>query len=231
MEFSLLAAAAIAVAGFWLMLRWEAKRGNAAGCAVDLWDAGVTAAAAGVFLGRIAAMITADINPFIDPGQILLIRSGVSTVGATIGALVVFAVLARKDLVSAADAIAPSAVMALAGWHAGCVATNGCLGTESTLPWAFALDGSTVTRHPVELYTAMLLAIGAIALALWKQYGRPPAGAVVGIAMTIAGGARLITEPLRISLAGGPTWFYGIGMVIGIAITAWAFWRNRHRAG
>ena len=52
MEFTLLAAAAMGVGGFWLMLRWEAKRGNAAGCSLDLWDAGLTAGAVGLLVGR-----------------------------------------------------------------------------------------------------------------------------------------------------------------------------------
>lgn len=218
MEFSLLASAAIATAAFWLMIRWEAKRGNAIGCALDLWDAGLTAAIAGVFVGRLVAMGLVGINPLTDPGQILLIRSGVSTVGATLGALAVFAFLARKDMVTAADAIAPSALAALAGWHAGCLATDGCLGTESSLPWAMTLDGSTVTRHPVELYAAALLALGAFGLAFWKQKGRPRAGVVAGLGIAGASIARLLTEPMRISLDGGPVWFYAAGVVSGLVI-------------
>lgn len=215
MEFTLLAAAAFAVGAFWLMIRWEAKRGNAAGCAVDLWDTGLTAAIVGVFVGRLVAMATVGINPLTDPGQILLIRSGVSTVGATLGAFGAFALLSRRDLVAAADAIAPSALAALAGWHAGCLATDGCLGTESSVPWAMTLDGSTVTRHPVELYAAALLALGAIGLALWKQRGRPRSGVVAGLGIVAASGVRLVTEPMRISLDGGPTWFYAAGVVGG----------------
>jgi prolipoprotein diacylglyceryltransferase len=226
MEFSLLGAAAIAVGAFWAMLRWEAKRGNAAGCAVDLWDAGVTSAIGGLAIGRLAAMIAAGVSPLSDPGQILLVRSGVSTPAAAIGTLAIFAVLARRDLVTAADGIAPAALAGLAGWHAGCVVTGSCLGTESSLPWAWALEGSTVTRHPVELYTAILLGAGAIALAVWKARGAPPRGAVAGIALAVAGGSRLVTEPLRVSLTGGPLWLYAVGVVTGIAVTIGAFART-----
>lgn len=218
MEFSLLGAAAIGVAAFWVMLRWEAPRGNAAGCAVSLWDTGLTAAIAGLFIGRIAAMLTAGINPLSDPGQILLIRSGVSTPAVAIGTLAVFAVLARSDLIAAADAIAPAALAGLAGWHAGCVTSNACLGTESDLPWAMALPGSDLTRHPVELYAAIGLAVAAIALAVWKQRGRPVSGMVAGMAILAASIVRLATEPLRISLDGGPVVLYGLGMVAGVAI-------------
>ena len=227
MEFSLLGAAAIGVAAFWGMLRWEAKRGNAAGCAVDLWDVGLTAAIAGLFLGRIGAMVAAGINPLADPGQIILIRSGVATPVVTIGTITVFAVLARRDLVTAADAIAPAALAALAGWHAGCVTSNACLGTESGLPWAFALPGSEVTRHPVGLYTAAALALAAIALAMWKQHGRPAPGVVAGFGLIAAGTARLATEPLRVSLTGGPVVLYGAGIGVGCAIVGVAWVRDR----
>ena len=227
MEFSLLGSAAIAVTCFWGMLRWEAPRGNAAGCTVDLWDVGVTAAIAGVFIGRLAAMVNAGIAPWSDPGQIILVRGGVSTTAAALGAIGVFAIMARRDLPGAADAIAPSALAGLAGWHAGCVTSTSCLGTESSLPWAFGLPGSPVTRHPVEIYAAIALGIGAMALAAWKRRGRPPRGTVAGVALVIAGGVRLATEPLRVSLDGGPTPLYAIGVVAGAVIVAGAVARER----
>lgn len=226
MEFTLLAAAAIATFSFWLMLRWEAKRGNAAGCATNLWDAGLTAAIVGLLGGRIIAMVEAGINPLTNPAQILLVRSGVSTAAASIIALGTFALLARKDLLPAADAIAPAALAGLAGWHAGCLTTSACLGTESSLPWARALEGSDVTRHPVELYAAILLGVAAIGLALWKQYGRPPLGSVAGLGLVAAGTARLVTEPLRISLSGGPLWLYLGAIVAGMGLFVWALVRK-----
>jgi prolipoprotein diacylglyceryltransferase len=230
MEFDLLAAAAMAAGAFWLMVRWEAKRGNAAGCALDIWDVGIAAAVGGLFIGRLVAMISVGINPITNPAQIVLVRSGVSTVGASIGAIAVFAFLARKDLFSVADAIAPAVLAGLAGWHAGCLATDGCLGTESSLPWALALDGSTVTRHPVELYAATLLAIAAYAVAAWKQYGRPPILAPAGVALLSASAIRLATEPMRISLAGGPAWLYISGVAIGAGIVIAAFVKARGRS-
>ena len=231
MEFSLLGSAAIAVFAFWVMLRFEAKRGNAAGCAVDLWDAGLVSAGVGLVAGRIAAMLAAGVNPLANPGQIILIRSGVSTTVTVLVTLAAFAVLARRDLLAAADGISAAALAGLAGWHAGCVTTSSCLGVESDLPWAIALEGSDITRHPVELYTAGLLLTGAIGVALWKQYGRPPIGAPAGAALAIAGTARLVTEPMRISLAGGPTALYAAGLVVGVAgvVAAYAL-RGSNRA-
>jgi prolipoprotein diacylglyceryltransferase len=228
MEFTLLAAAAMAAGAFWLMVRWEAKRGNAAGCALNIWDAGITSAIGGILVGRLVAMLGTGISPLKDPGQIILIRSGVSTVGATLGALAIFSFLARRELFSAADAIAPAALAGLAGWHAGCLPTDGCLGTESSLPWALTLEGSTVTRHPVQLYAAILLALAAYVIAAWKQYGRPPVLGPSGVALVAAGGIRLATEPVRISLAGGPLWFYAIGVVVGAAMVVTAFAKARN---
>ncbi|MFV1999198.1 MAG: prolipoprotein diacylglyceryl transferase family protein [Acidimicrobiia bacterium] len=218
MEFSLLGAAAIGVFGFWIMIRWEAKRGNAAGCAVDLWDSGLVAAIAGLFIGRIVSMIQTGVNPLAEPLQIMLMRSGVSTVAVVIGALLVFSYLARDALVDAADGIAPAALMGLAGWYAGCLATGSCLGAESSLPWAIALPGSQITRHPVEIYAAIGMALVSIALALWKQYGRPAPGSVAGLAVLGASVIRLATEPLRISLAGGPILLYSAGVLAGSAM-------------
>ncbi len=225
MEFTLLAAAAMAAAGFWLMVRWEAKRGNAAGCAVDIWDVGITSAVGGILIGRLVAMMSAGISPLTDPGQIILVRSGVSTVGATLGTFAIFTFLARKELFSTADAIGPAALVGLAGWHAGCLPTDGCLGTESSLSWAMTLEGSTVTRHPIQLYAAIAFGIAGLGIAAWKQYGRPPVLAPAGMALIAAGGIRLGTEPLRISLAGGPVWFYAAGIIVGATMVVAAFVR------
>jgi prolipoprotein diacylglyceryltransferase len=230
MQFDLLGAAAFAVFGFWFMLRWEVKRGNAAGCAVSLWDVGLMSAMSGLLIGRLVAMISAGINPLTDPFQIILIRSGVSTVGATLGTLAVFVWIARKSLLEAADGIAPASLVGLAGWHAGCVATGSCLGTESSLPWATALPGSAITRHPVELYTAGALLLAGIGLALWKQYGRPPLGSVAGLALLAASLIRLATEPMRISLAGGPIYLYITGALAATALTIWSFVNERRQA-
>ena len=227
MEFTLLGAAATAVAGFWLMLRWEAKRGNAAGCSLDLWDAGLTAGAVGLFIGRLVSMISVGISPIANPSQIILVRSGVSTAGAAIGAAAMFAYLARKSIVETADAIGPSVLAGLAGWHAGCLATDSCLGTVSDLPWAQAVAGSTVTRHPVELYAAVLFGTASIGLALWKQHGRPPRGAVTGLTIAALGGIRLATETMRISLSGGPVWLYAGALLLGVGIVTASIVQSR----
>lgn len=226
MEFSLLAAAAIGVFGFWLMLRWEGPRGNAAGCAVDLWDAGLISAVVGLVVGRLVAMASAGINPLTDPGQVVLIRSGVSTWATALATVAVFGAVTRLRFFPAADGISAAAVAGLAGWHAGCLPTSACLGSPSNLPWTYALGPGGVSRHPVELYAAVLLAIGSIVIALWKQHGRPPLAAPAGAALAIAGGVNLVTEPMRISLDGGPEYLYAAGVIIGMIAVAGAFLRR-----
>ena len=221
MEFTLLAAAAIALVGFYAMLWWEARHGNADRCAGNLFETGVTAAALGIFIGRIVAMILDGVNPITNPADILLVRAGVSPVGATLGAMAVFAWLARKELIPMADGIAAAALAGLAGWHAGCLARDACLGTASDLPWAFAQQGSSITRHPVGLYAALLFAVAAIVIALWKAYRWPGFGIPASAAIAAAGAIRLLTQPMQPSLDGGPVWFYALGIVVGLAGVVW----------
>lgn len=202
MEFTLLAAALTGVAALWLTLRLGEHAYE--------FDRLLGAAAVGLFTGRLVAMIASGINPLTNPLDVLIVRGGVSTVGATVGALAYLVWTARDDL-HVVDVLAPAAVAGLAGWHAGCLWRGTCLGATTDLPWGWALTGSDLSRHPVELYTAMLLAVGAWSLARIHR----PGGVVAGLALAVAAGARLITEPLRPSLTGGPVGWYAAAVVIG----------------
>ncbi|HSJ28318.1 MAG TPA: prolipoprotein diacylglyceryl transferase family protein [Acidimicrobiia bacterium] len=210
MEFTLLAAAATGAAAVWLTNRLRSGR-----ISVDRpTDTIVGAAAAGLLLGRLAAMIGAGVNPVTNPGDILVVRGGVSTGFAALGAITVLAWTHRQALPTALDQLAPAAVAGLAGWHGGCLWRNTCLGEVSDLPWAMASTGTAVTRHPVELYAAagmLLVAVLASRLATrpWHATGAALAG---------AGTVRLLTEPLRVSIAGGPVWWYAAAVVVGVAI-------------
>jgi hypothetical protein len=226
MEFTLLAAAAIAGTAAYAILWWEAKHSNAARCAGNLWEAGVVSAVAGIFIGRIVAMLIDGVNPIAHPMDVILVRSGVSTVGAALGALAVFAWLSRKEPITMADGISAAALAGLAGWHAGCLVRGTCLGTASDLPWAIAQAGSDVTRHPVGIYAALILGTAAIGLAWWKAYRRPPAGAPAALAVITAAGTRLVVEPLQPSISGGPVWFYAAGLAVGIAALVWSVVRR-----
>jgi len=222
MEFTLLAAAAVAGAAAYVMLWWEAKHGNAARCTGNLWEIGLVSTVAGIFIGRIVAMLIDGVNPIAHPMDAILVRSGVSTVGASLGAAAVFVLQARRSTITMADGISAAALAGLAGWYAGCLVRGTCLGTASDLPWAIAQAGSEVTRHPVGIYAALLLGAAAIGLAWWKAYRRPPAGAPAALAVLAAAGTRLIVEPLQPSISGGPAWFYATGLVVGIVALVWS---------
>ena len=226
MEFTLLAAAAIAGAAAYVMLWWEARHGNAARCTGNLWEIGLVSVVAGIFIGRIVAMLIDGVNPIAHPMDVILVRSGVSTVGASLGSAAVFALQARRSTITMADGISAAALAGLAGWQAGCLVRGTCLGTASDLPWAIAQTGSDVTRHPVGIYAALMLGAAAIGLAWWKAYRRPPAGAPAALAVIAAAGTRLVVEPLQPSISGGPVWFYATGLVIGIVALIWSVVRR-----
>jgi prolipoprotein diacylglyceryltransferase len=228
MEFTLLFAAFFGVLGYWLMLRWEGPRGNAAGCAANLWDVGLGAAAVGLIVGRIAAMVGDGVNPITNPGDLLIVRAGVATGWASLGAVATIGWVARHELWTVLDAIAPAALAGLSGWHLGCLARDACLGTTTDLPWAVSQSGGGIGRHPVEIYAALLFAVAALALARWKARGRPPLGVPAGIALAVAGAVRLATEPMRPTLGTGPVWWYAAAVLVGSGVVVWR-WQRRRR--
>ena len=221
MEFTLLGAVFVAVISIYGVLYWEAKRGNAASCARNLWDVALTAVIVGVAVGRVAAMISDGVNPVTHPGDLLIIRGGVATGPATIAALATVAWLGREELWAVMDGAAAAALAGLGGWHAGCVVRDACLGTPSDLPWAMAQEGSTISRHPVEIYAALGLFLVAGDVALWRKKGRPAAGLPAAVALTAASSVRLLTEPLRPTLGNGPVGWYLLGLVVGIGFFRW----------
>ncbi len=227
MEFTLLAAAATALGAVYLTLWFEAGRGNVLGCTRSLWDIALGATIAGLLVGRLAAMVIDGVNPFTNPGDILIVRGGVATGWAALAALATVAWLGRHELWSVFDGLAASALAGLVGWHTGCVFRSACLGTTTDLPWAMHQNGSTIGRHPVELYAAVLYLVGAAGIAVWRSTGRKPPGMAAGIALAAAGGVRLATEPFRPSLSGGPVLWYAAAIAAGLGVAGWAFARSR----
>lgn len=227
MEFTLLGSAAIAVACLYGVLWWEAKRGNVLECSRSLWDIALTAVVVGVVAGRIAAMIGDGVNPITHPADLLIVRAGVATGWASLAALATAAWLGRKEVWPVLDGLAAAGLAGLAGWHAGCLTRGACLGSPSDLPWALTQPGSTVSRHPVELYAALALAAAAVALAAWRRRRLPPAGVPAAIALAVAGTIRLVTEPLRPSLGTGPVGWYVAAIVAGVAMLVWRVWKVR----
>jgi prolipoprotein diacylglyceryltransferase len=211
MEFNLLWAALTAVALMWMGTRiWSERTPD------KPLDHLIGAAAVGLFVGRLAAMIDQGINPLLHPADIIIVRGGVHTGAATIGALATLTWTSRRDL-GWLDALAPSALAGLAGWHLGCLWRGACLGAPSDLPWAWAGPASTITRHPVEIYAfvALLAAAWIVSGMSWALLTR------AGTAVALAGLVRLATEPIRPSLTGGPVGWYVAAIVVGtVAVIA-----------
>jgi len=224
MEFTLLFAAAMAFAAGVIALRWEAARGNAAGCARDLGEVLLTAALVGLVVGRLAAMAGGGVNPLTSPMDILIVRGGVATGPAALAAIGTVAWAARDELVVVADALAVATLAALGGWHLGCLPREACLGSATDLPWSMTQPGSTIGRHPVELYAAALYLLAAGALAALRKRRLAP-GLAAATALVVAAAARLVTEPLRPSLGGGPVWWYFAGIATGLG-ALWLAWRR-----
>jgi prolipoprotein diacylglyceryltransferase len=215
MEFTLLGAAAVAIASLGLGLRWDAVRANAADCVREHWDRAIMAAVAGVFAGRVVAMALDGVNPL--SRDVLIVRAGVNTVAATVTAIAVVAWAGRRRLAVALDGLAAATLFGLAGWHAGCVVRDACLGTTTDLPWGLASSSGGPGRHPVEIYAAIALLGGAFLVSWLRTRGVLTRFAAASSALAVAGGVRLVTEPLRLSLDGGPVGWYFAAVVLGVA--------------
>jgi prolipoprotein diacylglyceryltransferase len=220
MEFTLLWAAATGVGLAAVMAGLEKRWGLIPEEIGSLTDLILGAAVTGLITGRLASMILAGISPITHPADILIVRSGVDTGFASLGALAFVGLTSRRHLATTLDVLGPAALAGLAGWHAGCLYRGACLGTTSTLPWAVAQEGSTLTRHPVEIYAALLFLTGALALLFLLRRGIRPTGAAGALGLGLAGAIRLATEPIRPSLGSGPVAWYMAAIAIGIVGTA-----------
>jgi len=220
MEFTLLWSALAGVGGLYVALRWMGKLDTTV-CVRDLWEIAIAAGVVGLAVGRLVAMLRNGVNPFAHPGDFLLVRAGVDTAAASAGAVIAAAWLARANLREQLDGLAPAALIGVAGWHAGCLFRDACLGTPSSLPWAWSQPGSNITRHPVELYAAVVLVMAAwLLFRLRLRYPAP--GLIAALALTAAGAVRLVTEPLRPSLFAGPVWWYTSAILAGGVLAGWA---------
>lgn len=181
-----------------------------------LGDRLVGSAMVGLLAGRLTSMLVQGVNPLTNIADILVVRGGVHTGAAALTAVVTLVWSSRRNLWPELDVAAPAALAGLAGWHAGCLFRGACLGTVSDLPWALAQPGSTITRHPVELYAAVLYLLAA-AVGLWA-IGRWRSGVLAGASLAAAATVRLATEPLLPSLEGGPVGWYVAGVAVGLVV-------------
>jgi prolipoprotein diacylglyceryltransferase len=220
MEFTLLGAAFVAVIALYAILYWEARRGNAADCTRNLWEIAISAGVFGLLVGRLAAMIGDGVNPITNPADIIVVRGGVATGPAAAAALLTAAWLGRRELWPVLDGLAAAALAGLGGWHLGCVVRDTCLGTPSDLPWAMSQPGSTIGRHPVELYAAIALLSGALVLVWVRSRSNLRPAVAAGAALAWAGAVRLATEPLRPALSTGPILWYWGAIALGLLVLA-----------
>lgn len=220
MEFTLLWAALTGVGGLWIGTRlWSDTSSGSS--SQSLFDPLLLAAGAGLAGGRVVAMLAQGLNPVGNLGDVLIVRGGVSTAAATVFAIGTLFLTTGRSL-RILDLAAPPALLGLAGWHLGCLWRGACLGTASNLPWAWAEAGSSITRHPVEVYAAIGLAVAAIAVSqLPKRIGLR-SSAALGLASLV----RLLTEPLRLSLTDGRVWWYLAGVAVGLAGAAAALFSS-----
>jgi len=220
MEFTLLWAALTAFAAAFVTIRLTKP------AAPDRpLDRIIGAAVAGVAVGRVTATLMQGTNPLTNPGELLIIRGGVDTIAASLSGAAVL-VWPLRRMPAALDAIGPSVLAALAGWHGGCLWRSACLGTISDLPWAWTLPGSDLTRHPVELYAAVILLAGAGTIPLSKRHP----GAAASLVVAWAGLARFATEPFRPSLGAGLMWFYALAAITGLTAATHCALRSRRLA-
>lgn len=77
-----------------------------------------------------------------------------------------------------------------------------------------------IGRHPVEIYTAIALAVVVVLLVIWKRRPTAP-GVVAAVAIASAASIRALTEPLRPGLGSDLALWYWLGAgVAGIGAVA-----------
>jgi phosphatidylglycerol:prolipoprotein diacylglycerol transferase len=108
----------------------------------------------------------------------------------------------------------------------GCqLSGDGDYGVESDLPWAMAYpDGTVATTdevHPTPIYES--LAMGLIALALWRLRGRFAPGVLFAIYLVLTGLERLLVEFIRRNddVVAGLTLAQVVSVALITAGTAW----------
>ncbi len=170
MELTLFLAVLTAVATTWLAVRVLRRVG------VDVpsraLDRLIGAAIPSMFAGRLVAMTASGTNPIAHPTEVLLVRGGVDTATAALVFVAVLTFSSGHHIGATLDGLALPALAGLGAWHLGCTWRGACLGTASGLPWGQALPGSTITRHPVEIYAGVALLAVAASLAWWARRSR-----------------------------------------------------------
>jgi phosphatidylglycerol---prolipoprotein diacylglyceryl transferase len=168
------------------------------------WELCLAGAAGGLVGGRVYAIV-ADWSAVADsPFGALLSPAGFSWHGGLLGGALAAGAWAlwRGELrLGLFDIAAPALALGYAVIRIGCqLAGDGDYGEPWEGPWAMAYpDGvvpTSVEVHPVPVYE--VLAMGLVALALWRHRDRFRPGVLFGLYLLAAGTERFLVDFLRV---------------------------------
>jgi prolipoprotein diacylglyceryltransferase len=212
MEFSLLGAVVVAYVAMTIAAnRLQPENGP------KVADVLLGAAMMALFTGRVWYMLGTNTNPLTHLGDFILVRAGVSTVGATVGFVAVIVWQFRKNTAFGTALVAVPGLIGLAGWEIGCLVRGTCLGTEASIGLTSA---GGITRHPIGIYTGLIFLLAAVVVhRLQSDRLSPWTGP---LAFALAAFSRAVTEPFRLHFGTGMLWWYisavALGL-IGVAVT------------
>ena len=182
---------------------------------------------AGLAVGRLVYLVGEGVELWSRPLDVVMVRGGITPGAAAVAALGYLLWACRSDRWARMDYLAPAGLLGLAAWEAGCWWQGACLGSPSGLWWGLALPGSEVTRHPVGIYAALLLALGAWGLVRWGVRWR---GVATWSALSWAALVRLLVPWWSVETWSSRTWWYALGLLVGLGGTTWAIHRSARRA-
>lgn len=168
-------------------------------------------------------------------------QGGMSFHGGLIGVMLAMAGFARArrmPFLEVADFVAPLVPLGLAAGRLGNFINGELWGRFTTVPWGmvFPESGSSLPRHPSQLYELGLEGFALFALLWWYSGSKRPRGAVSGIFLMGYGIARFCVEFTREpdSFLGLLTWGLSMGqwlslpmIVIGAVLWVHAYRRQQ----
>lgn len=150
-----------------------------------------------------------------------------------VGAGILYALAEGLPVLSAADAVAPAAALALAINRIGAFLAGIDFGTPSALPWAVTYTSRIaalwyrtpigVPLHPVQLYEATVSLV-VFALLTWRLPHRRQEGEVAGAALFIFGLTNPFLSHWRADLA-HPV--FSLALSVAAVLTGAALWLDR----
>jgi phosphatidylglycerol:prolipoprotein diacylglycerol transferase len=161
--------------------------------------------------------------------------------GGVMLAAVLFARLKHKKIADVFDFLAPLPGIGLFAGRIGNFINGELWGRPTDVPWAFLVPepgGVLVPHHPSQLYEATLEGLVLFAVLWWFTRKPRPRLAPTGLFFILYGCGRFVVEWVRmpdanIGYLAGTDWLT-MGMLltspmilIGVAIMAFAYWRNQ----